>query len=82
MIADRSLPILIGMDVRLVKTFVVVARCASFSEAARELGYTQSAVSQQVAALERDLGVALLHRRPVALTSAGTRLLEHARPRR
>jgi DNA-binding transcriptional LysR family regulator len=68
------------VDTNLLRTFVAVARCGSFSAAARDLGYTQSAVSQQVAALEHDLGVALLHRRPVAPTEAGQRLLEHAAP--
>ncbi|MFE9254341.1 LysR family transcriptional regulator [Streptomyces sp. NPDC006879] len=68
------------MDPHLLRTFVTVARCASFSAAARELGYTQSAVSQQIAALESDLRTPLLGRRPVAPTPAGERLLEHARP--
>ncbi|MGV9275101.1 LysR family transcriptional regulator [Streptomyces griseosporeus] len=68
------------MDPHLLRTYVTVARLASFSEAARELGYTQSAVSQHVAALEQDLGAPLLTRRPVAPTAAGERLLEHAGP--
>ncbi|SMF38167.1 LysR family transcriptional regulator [Streptomyces sp. Amel2xC10] len=68
------------MDPHLLRTFVTVARLASFSEAARELGYTQSAVSQHIAALEQDLGAPLLTRRPVAPTTAGARLLEHAGP--
>ncbi|GIH96856.1 LysR family transcriptional regulator [Planobispora siamensis] len=68
------------MDPHLLRTFVTVARLNSFSAAAGELGYTQSAVSQQVAALEADLGTPLLHRRPVAPTPAGQRLLEHAEP--
>ncbi|GHG99112.1 LysR family transcriptional regulator [Streptomyces lanatus] len=68
------------MDPHLLRTFVAVARCASFSRAARELGYTQSAVSQHIAALESDLGAVLLHRRPVTPTGVGTRLLEHAGP--
>lgn len=66
------------MDPHLLRTFSAVARLGSFSAAAQELGYTQSAVSQQVAALEADLGVALLGRRPVAPTEAGARLLDHA----
>ncbi|WMX44436.1 LysR family transcriptional regulator [Streptomyces roseicoloratus] len=66
------------MDPHLLRTYVSVARLASFSAAARELGYTQSAVSQHVAALEADLGMPLLGRRPVAPTPAGERLLEHA----
>ncbi|WP_328874522.1 LysR family transcriptional regulator [Streptomyces sp. NBC_00287] len=68
------------MDPHLLRTYVTVARRASFSEAARELGYTQSAVSQHIAALEQDLGTPLLTRRPVAPTAAGERLLEHAGP--
>ncbi|MFF0434490.1 LysR family transcriptional regulator [Streptomyces sp. NPDC004327] len=66
------------MDPHLLRTYVAVARLASFSEAARDLGYTQSAVSQHIAALEADLGQPLLTRRPVAPTPAGERLLEHA----
>jgi DNA-binding transcriptional LysR family regulator len=67
-----------GVDPRLLRTFTAVVRLRSFSAAARELGYTQSAVSQQVAALEADLSTTLLHRHPVAPTEAGTRLFEHA----
>ncbi|KFF97784.1 LysR family transcriptional regulator [Streptomyces scabiei] len=68
------------MDPHLLRTYVTVARLASFSEAARQLGYTQSAVSQHIAALEQDLGAPLLTRRPVVPTTAGERLLEHAGP--
>ena len=52
----------------------------SFSAAARELSLTQPAVSQQVAALERELGARLLHRGPggLTLTEAGTVALDHA----
>jgi DNA-binding transcriptional LysR family regulator len=64
----------------LLQTFVAVAESGSFSAAATRLGYTQSAVSQHIAALESDLGTALLHRRPVTPTPAGDRLLEHAGP--
>ncbi|MEU3772812.1 LysR family transcriptional regulator [Streptomyces sp. NPDC032472] len=68
------------MDPHLLRTFVTVARLSSFSAAARELGYTQSAVSQHIAALEGDLRTELLTRRPVEPTPAGARLLEHAGP--
>ncbi len=59
---------------------MAVARLGSFSAAAVELGYTQAAISQQIAALESDLKVPLLNRRPVTPTEAGRRLLEHAEP--
>ena len=59
---------------------MTVARLGSFSAAAAELGYTQAAVSQQIAALETDLKTRLLNRRPVTPTEAGARLLEHAEP--
>lgn len=68
------------VEVQLLRTFVAVARLGSFSAAAGELGYTQAAVSQQVAALENDLKTRLLSRRPVEPTEAGARLLEHAEP--
>jgi DNA-binding transcriptional LysR family regulator len=68
------------MDPHLLRTFVTVARLGSFSAAAAELGYTQSAVSQHIASLEKEAGTALLVRRPVAPTAAGARLLEHAGP--
>lgn len=63
-------------------TFVRVAQLGSLSAAARDLGLTQPAVSQQVAALERRLGVRLLNRstRRLALTEAGERY--HAQARR
>src|SRR5580692_7419757 len=68
------------VEVQLLRTFVAVARLGSFSAAAIELGYTQAAISQQIAALEGDLKVPLLNRRPVTPTEAGARLLEHAEP--
>ena len=59
-----------------------VSRTCSFGRAARELGYTQSAVSQQIAQLERIVGQRLFHRpggpRRVEATEAGLLLLRHA----
>src|SRR4051794_26530962 len=67
------------MDPRRVLTFRAVAHERSFSGAARALSLTQPAVSQQVAALEREVGVKLLDRDGgVALTPAGAVLLTHA----
>ena len=68
------------MDPRRLLTLHAVARHGSFSRAADELTLTQSAVSQQVAALERQLGVQLLHRGRggVRPTPAGDALLAHA----
>ncbi|GHJ31951.1 LysR family transcriptional regulator [Streptomyces hygroscopicus subsp. sporocinereus] len=68
------------MDPHLLRTFVSVARCGSFSDAAHELGFTPAAVSEHIASLEADLRTALLTRRPLMLTSAGARLLEHVGP--
>jgi molybdate transport repressor ModE-like protein len=67
------------MDLRQLRTFEAVARTGSFTAAAAELAYTQSAVSQHIAALEAAIGQPLLTRRPVALTAAGARLAAHAR---
>src|SRR5580698_7634741 len=68
------------VEAQLLKTFVTVTRLGSFSAAAAELGYTQAAVSQQIAALENDLKTQLPTRRPVPPTETGARLLEHAEP--
>jgi DNA-binding transcriptional LysR family regulator len=68
------------LDPRRVLTFREVARLGSFSRAAEALALTQPAVSQQVAALERQVGEPLLNRGPggLTLTRAGEVLLEHA----
>jgi molybdate transport repressor ModE-like protein len=68
------------LDVRRLRVLREVAACGSFSAAAESLSFTQSAVSQQVAALERESGAKLLERGPrgVRLTDAGRALVEHA----
>src|SRR3954466_5560764 len=68
------------MDPRRVLTFRAVAHERSFSRAARALALTQPAVSQQVAALEKEVGAKLLAREPggLKLTPAGETLLQHA----
>jgi DNA-binding transcriptional LysR family regulator len=68
------------LDVRRMRVLREVARRGSFSAAAESLAYTQSAVSQQIAALEREAGTRLVERsaRGVRLTDAGRALVEHA----
>ena len=73
-----------GLELRHLVAFDAVARNRSFSTAAEELGYSQSAVSQQIADLERIARTRVFDRfpgpRPVELTEAGRVLLAHARP--
>src|SRR6059058_257438 len=67
-------------DPRRLLTLRAVVDAGSFSEAGRALSLTQPAVSQQVAALEREIGARLLDRGPggPVPTEAGTLLLAHA----
>jgi DNA-binding transcriptional LysR family regulator len=67
------------LDVKRMKVLREVAAEQSFSAAAQKLGYTQSAVSQQVAALERETGTTLIERNPrgIRLTDAGEALVRH-----
>lgn len=65
-----------------LRTLQVVCRTGSFAVAARELGYTSSAVSQQIAALERESGLVLFERQAhgVRPTAVAHRLVELSRP--
>lgn len=63
------------IDTRLLATLEAVVRHGSFAGAARELGYSSPAVSQQIAELERRAGLRVLERRPVRPTLAGRILL-------
>src|SRR6266513_4759324 len=68
------------LDVKRMRVLKEVAAQRSFSAAAQKLGYTQSAVSQQIAALEREAGSVLIERNPrgIRLTDAGEALVRHA----
>lgn len=71
------------LEIRHLAALVAVAEEGSFARAATALGFTQSAVSQQIASLERAVGLPVLDRpkgpRPAELTPAGRLLLDHAR---
>ena len=72
----------LGVEVRHFAALEAVVREGSFGRAAESLGYTQSAISQQIQTLERLVGERLLERpggpRAVSLTEAGRLLLRHA----
>lgn len=69
------------MEVRQLRSFVAAAELGSFTQAAGVIGVTQAAISQQVAALEKELQVSLFQRqgRGVALTERGHQLHGQAR---
>jgi len=68
------------LDSRRLLAFATVVKVGSFTQAARELSLTQSAVSHAIRGLEDELGVALFRRegRAVRLTSGGRFLAERA----
>jgi DNA-binding transcriptional LysR family regulator len=78
-----TMPAFPDLEIRHLAALVAVAEEGSFARAATALGYTQSAVSQQIASLEKAVGLPVLDRpkgpRPAELTPAGRLLLDHAR---
>ena len=71
-----------SIDLRRLRYFVAVAKAAGFRQAAAALGMAQPPLSQQVMALEKQLGERLFirHPRTVELTDAGRALLAEAEP--
>lgn len=69
------------MDTNKYQIFLKVLEHRSFSKAAAELGYTQSAVSHSIAVMEKEFGFQLLNRKDnkISLTRAGIDLLPHIR---
>lgn len=80
---SSALGVFANLELRHLAALDAVATEGTFGRAAERLGYTQSAVSQQVAALERAVGGAVFDRpggpRPVRLTPLGKVMLTHAR---
>jgi len=74
---NEVIPVLL----RQMKYFMAVAKLGSFTEAAEECYISQSAISQQIQALEKDLGIELIHRenRRFTLTPAGEYFYRHSR---
>jgi DNA-binding transcriptional LysR family regulator len=71
---------MVMLDVRRLRVLYEVGRRGSFSAAADSLGYTQPAISRQIALLERETGTTLIERGPggARLTDAGELLARHA----
>ncbi|RYE09397.1 MAG: LysR family transcriptional regulator [Hyphomicrobiales bacterium] len=74
-------PVSVPLDLDQLQSFCAIADCGSFTEAARRVNKTQSAVSMQIKRLEERLGHALLSRdgRTVKLTQHGEALYSRAR---
>jgi len=68
------------MNLDYLRTFLAVSRAGSFSEAAKQFGISQPAVSFQIGKLERELGTRIFERgvRGISLTPAGARLVTFA----
>ena len=68
-------------ELRQLRCLAALLEAGTFTDAAIDLGISQAAVSRNIAALERTLGVRLVHRttRSVALTEAGDRAMVHIR---
>ena len=70
-----------AMELRNIKSFLKIAECGSFSQAANYLGYAQSTVTFQIQQLEEELGYSLFERigKKISLTSYGENFLPLAK---
>ena len=68
------------MEIRQLRTFMCIVTLGSFSDASRQLGYTQSSVTSHIQLLEKELGVALFERmgHSLMLTAEGEKLYSYA----
>ena len=68
------------MDAKALKSFLMVAKCLNFGEAARRLSYSQSTISEHIRIIEASLGVRVFERlgRRVFLTDHGSKLIPYA----
>jgi DNA-binding transcriptional LysR family regulator len=77
------LRLMADVELRHLRTMAAIAEEGTFGRAATRLGYTQSSVSQQIAALEKAVGGAVFDRpggpRPVRITPLGEVVLAHGR---
>src|SRR5580692_341787 len=73
--------LVMDLELRHLRCLVAIVDAGTFTDAAIDLGISQAAVSRNLIALERVLGVRLLHRtsRSVAPTTAGVQVLAQAR---
>jgi molybdate transport repressor ModE-like protein len=74
---------MVGFDLRQLATLIAIAEEGTFSRAAKRLGYTQSSVSQHIAALEKTVGGSVFDRpggpKPVRITPLGAVVIEQGR---
>src|SRR3954454_10945914 len=85
--SNRSLLLILGsvadVELRYLRTMAAIAEEGTFGQAAARLGYTQSSVSQQIAALEKAVGGPVFDRpggpKPVRITPLGEVVLAHGR---
>ncbi len=68
------------MELRHLKTFIIVAESGGFTRAGEQLGYTQSTITNHIRSLEEEIGIPLFDRlgKKVILTEVGEHMLSYA----